>query len=76
MYPSLFFYSYRTLPVVTPNCSLTKFLHHPSESAGRSFILLVFIGMSASELLSDFASLGGGGVAVIDIVYYVPCGPP
>ena len=42
MYPPLFFYFYRTLPVVTPNCSLSISLHHPSESADRSFILLVF----------------------------------
>ena len=39
---------------------LTKFLHHPSESAGRSFHLC-FIGMSASEILSDFVKSGGGG---------------
>ena len=60
MYLPLFFHFYRTLPVVTPNCSFTKFVHHPGKSAGRSFYLC-FIDMSASEFLSDFVMSGGGG---------------
>ena len=52
------------LPDVTGSYSklfFNQILHHPSESVGRLFILLVFIGMSASELLSNVAMSGGGG---------------
>ena len=74
MYPPVFSHYYRTLPVVTPNCSLTKFLHHPSESASRSFILLVcFFGMSASEFLSDFVKSGGGAGGCGSHMYIVLC---
>ena len=58
MYPPLFFH----LPVVPPNFFLVQFVHHPCESAGRSFILTwVLLVCPPLNFFQTLLGLGGGG---------------